>query len=324
MTKTIKILAVIPGSDNPASMIFAKDQVASINKQGVESKIFFLQSRLSPGQLLKSIGLFRREIKEFKPDIIHAYYGTVTSFFSAISTRKPLVITFQGSDINKTPSDGFVRDLFGRILSNLSVLRASSVICVSPKLKNQIWWQRNKVHVIPNGINIDLFAPMGKEEVRKSLEWNQEEKVILFNANNPKIKRLDLAELVITEINKNIPNARLHVLKGSTPPRDIALYLNACDCLLLCSDSEGSPMIIKEALACNTPIVSVDVGDVKERISGLKGTFIADKTPVSLAETIIKILLYEERTLGRQKLVDDGLSEVDVAKSIVSIYKKLI
>jgi teichuronic acid biosynthesis glycosyltransferase TuaC len=325
MEKVIKILAVVPGSKNPASMIFAKDQVASINNQTVVSKIFFLNSRLSLSALFKSWMSFRREVKAFKPDIVHPYYGTVTAFFCAVSTLKPLVISFQGSDLNKTPSDGFARDFFGRLLSNLSILRAYRIICVSPGLKNNVWWQKEKAEIIPNGINVNLFVPMPADKARKHLGWSDlSEKVILFNANNPKIKRLDLAEKVINQIKKQIPNARLEVLKGGTSPREIAYYLNACDCLLLCSNSEGSPMIIKEALACNTPIASNDIGDVKERINSVKGTIITNKTPSELAGAIIKIIGLNERTNGREKLLKDGLSEEDVARRVTEIYKRKV
>ena len=103
----------------------------------------------------------------------------------------------------------------------------------------------------------------------------------------------------------------------------IPFYLNASDCLLLCSDSEGSPTMVKEALACNVPVVGVDVGDVKERLQGVKRSVIADKNPTSLAAAISGILNSGENSNGRARLMDDGLTEEAVAGKLIEIYKSV-
>src|SRR5690606_12582973 len=105
---------------------------------------------------------------------------------------------------------------------------------------------------------------------------------IAFNANHPKIKRLDLAEKAIESLRIEYPQASLFKMHGDVPAGKVPFVLNAVDGVLLCSDNEGSPTIIKEAMACNLPIVSTDVGDVKERIAGVKEAIMVEQNADSI------------------------------------------
>ncbi len=324
-TEAIRVLAVIPGSkDDINSMIFSRRQVQSLLEKGIDVRTFYLYDRSSIKALKQERKELGKLIREFKPMIIHSHYGTITALFCAFSSSLPLVITFQGSDLNKTSSDGFLRDLMGRFFSHVAALKASRLICVSNKLKEKFHLNKSKASVVPIGININEFQPVSKTEARSYLNWNQQEKIILFNANNPKIKRLDMAEETLELLKKTIPNARLEVLSGYVDPDKIPMLLNASDCLLLCSDSEGSPMIIKEALACNLPIVGIDVGDVVERIQGLDNCVIAEKDSVALANAIEPILKNNSRTEGRIRLIKDQLTEEDIAERIKQIYMSIL
>ena len=320
----IKILTVIPYSDISSSMIFAKRQASSLKYPGIENKIFYLPERTSFTALFKSFIEFKEILKQYSPGIIHSHYGTVTSFFCAFTNRKKLIITFQGSDLNKTRGDGILRDFFGRILSQLSALRASKIICVSQSLLERLWWNRNKSVVLPVGINIEKFIELNPTESREKLGWKKESKIILFNGNAPIVKRLDIANEVFSMLKEKIPECELIILDGSTDPELIPLYLSASDCLLLCSDSEGSPMMVKEALACNLPVVGIDVGDVSERISGVKNCVITEKNSILLSEEIIKLLKKNERSNGREKLIEDELTEKRVSEKLIHIYLEVM
>lgn len=64
------------------------------------------------------------------------------------------------------------------------------------------------------------------------------------------------------------PDERMkRILAGAVAPDQVSLYLNAADVLALCSVKEGSPTVVKEALACGLPVVSTDVGDVRDVLS---------------------------------------------------------
>jgi teichuronic acid biosynthesis glycosyltransferase TuaC len=244
---------------------------------------------------------------------------------AAFSNFRPLIITFHGSDLNSLPGEKLWRRLLKKSLSNLAVLRAKKIICVSAGIRENLWWKKQDARIIPLGINITEFKPMDRKEARRELGWNENEVVVLFNANNPKIKRLDIAEQAIAIIRKSIPDARLEILRGTdNNHQQIPLIINASDCLLICSDSEGSPMMVKEALACGVPVAGVDVGDVRERLTGAAPSRIAEQNPVSLAAAIIDILHADEPSTGRAKLLADNLTEEAVAGMIHDLYLGMI
>lgn len=323
----LSVIAVIPAKKEEAnSMLFTKRQTNSLRENGIRVIDFYLTSRSNPLRLFKNLTGLSKEIKRNNISIIHAHFGTVTSFFCAIVsllTRRPLVITFHGSDINKTPHiNGYIRDFFERLLSQLSALKAKKIICVSEKLKENLWWKKNIVDVVPMGVDIKMFRPMSKSKMRKKLKWNTKENVILFHAGKyPQNKRLDLAEKALAKAKNKIPGLRLEILWGDTDYEDIPLLLNASDCLLLTSEAEGSPMMIKEAMACNIPIVSVDVGDVKERLDRVHPTVIVDREADSLASGILEITELNKRSNGRHVIKE--FSEENITKRIIDIYHNI-
>lgn len=318
----MKVLIIIPGEEHGSSMIFAKNQVKDLQKAGVSCSVFYLRSRTNPSVLIEDFFRLRDQIKIERPDVLHCHYGSVTSFTAAISNIVPLVITFHGSDINRASGVGFWRGFFGRLLSQLSILRAKKVICVSSRLKDQLWWGREKAVIIPMGIDATVFVPMDQNTCKQKLSLDPQKKYIFFNGSNPEIKRNDIAKAIEAEVKKVVPTAELLVLKGGVDPDEIPLYLNSCDCLLLCSDTEGSPMVIKEALSCELPIVSSDVGDVRERISGVRNSYVIERNVALMAQYIVDVLKNGGRSDGRKKI--DEFSSALISQRIASIYKEIL
>jgi glycosyltransferase involved in cell wall biosynthesis len=253
--------------------------------------------------------------------MLHAHYGTMTSLACILACSKPLIITFRGSDLNYVKSDGILKNIIGKIFSHISAFRARRVICVSQKLAEKLFVKRSRVEVFPNGVNTDLFRPIPQQEARKVLGWNFIDKVVLFTSTNHRVKRLDIAQETIRLLRQKNPSVRLELLDGLHAHEDVPLYLNGADCLLLCSDTEGSPDIIKEALACNLPIVGVDVGDVVERLDGVSCSKVVCKKPEVLASAIENLFLSNQRSTGRDAIQRDQISEEDVADRILAIYQ---
>lgn len=322
----MKVLWVLPGKeDDIIGMIFSRRQINSLTDLGIEGKVFYLRSRTNPLTVLSEMKRLKELLHSYKPDIVHSHYGSITGLVVAISTKLPIVITFQGSDLNKTPTDGLIRDFIGRKASALSASKAKSIICVSSRLKQNLSLKNKiKTQIIPFGINTSLFQPRDKIQTRRELGWDLDEKVVLFNANNPKIKRLDLALEIIEKIKSQVPLSRLEILRGDIPPDRVPLLLNAADALLLCSNSEGSPMIIKEAMACNLPIVSNDVGDVSERISKVSGCYIVEQNSHIMANTLALCLTSGKLSNGRKILENDKLSEEEISFKVINLYKEVL
>ena len=184
-------------------MIFTFRQMESIEKLGVENKIFYFPSKnLTPGILMKTFSSIRKEIKDYDPDLVHVHYGMIYAFVSAYSNCKPLVITFHGSDINRTAGNSLAGNIIKYLLGNLAVLRARKVICVSARLRNKFLWRRHRITVLSPGIDTELFIPMDRREARIRLNWDPSDVIVLFNGNNPRVTRLDIAEETITLLKK--------------------------------------------------------------------------------------------------------------------------
>jgi glycosyltransferase involved in cell wall biosynthesis len=182
---------------------------------------------------------------------------------------------------------------------------------------------------------------MPKAECRIALGLAQEAPLVLFAGIRRPEKRFDLVEAAVARLRATRPDVQL-VVAEREPHERMPLYMNACDVLILASEAEGSPMVIKEAMACNLPIVSVDVGDVAEIIpfsgtfrgttpggtSPIGGCFLAERNPASLAAFLGEALDFGRRTDGRAVILAgrDGLplSLEAVAERIEAIYREEI
>lgn len=322
----IGVLYLIPGEPEGANMIFARRQLSDLRANGLRGGVFYLRSRSSLLTLLRERQRLRRELRIFHPDIVHAQFGRMTAFFAVSASLVPVIITYRGSDLNPIPSLNWVKWMVGYILSQVAALRARAIICVSEELRNRLWWCARRAKIIPSGVDTKEFYPMNQDLARASLGWDRAERVIVFNAGRlPKIKRYDLALGAFELVRRSLENVRLHVLDGRTSPSTVAMILNAADCLVFTSDNEGSPNIVKEAMACNLPVVSVDVGDVRKRLDGVAHSAIVDRDPKALAAGIMKVLATRARSDGADKIQEvslDATSQVllGVYRSILSNY----
>lgn len=321
-SRAVRILAIIPGDGNGSSFIFARRQVESLKALGFDVDLHFFDGRLSVRKVLKNCRQIRSLVRQCQPDVIHIHYGTMTAFATTFSTSGPFVITFRGSDLQPEPGIGRLRVLVGRVLSQLSALRASRVVCVSDGLKRRLWWHRDRAIVLPTGVDLDRFKPEDVTLARKTLGWDLDHPVVLFNAGRaPITKGLDIAEAAIAEAMASYGPIRFVVMRGDVPPEKVPTFMNAADCLLVTSRTEASPGIVKEALACNLPIVSVDVGDVAERLKGVSLSCVVGRHPSNLAEALVNILREKRRSNGREHIAD--LSETHVAERLGSMFKAL-
>lgn len=325
--QTLKVLMVIPASQsNPIDMIFARRQIDAIEKAGVQVLRFFLESRTSFTKLWHSLREIRKAQLHFKPNLVHAHYGAMTAFFSVIASKCPVVVTFRGSDINGDGYNNWLHDLTSRFLSQVSTLFAKGIICVSEGLRRNLWFGNkcDVVRVISEGINLEAFPLISREKAREHLGWPLNDKVILFNyGGRSRNKRIDLALAAIELTKKIIDNIRFEVLNGEIPPNIVPYYLNGADLLLLTSDKEGSPTIIKEAMACNLPIVSVPVGDVLERLADVIPSRVVERNVQAIGVAMAEIILTNKRSNGRE-IVKRELMDTKMTKQMIEFYHSIL
>jgi len=324
MKEMPRVLFVVPGVAQGHSMIFARRQAATLVAQGFHVEIFDLHSRTSLQTVFAEFRRFRRVVRRYRPQVIHAHYGTVTAMFAALGAgRIPLVITYRGSDLNRLPSARGLRQAVGRALSQIAALRAARIVCVSRQLRDLLWWRRVRVTVLPSGVDPEVFRPEPRENLRGDLGWRKEERVVLFNAGyDPRNKRLDLAERAVKEARRWASSVRLEVLDGNVAPARMPALMNAADCLLVTSDAEGSPTIVQEALATNLPVVSVDAGDIAERLTGVTGSYLAERNPCALGRALAGVLDPPRRSDGRGKA--EEFCSKRIARELGSLYHEVL
>jgi glycosyltransferase involved in cell wall biosynthesis len=174
--------------------------------------------------------------------------------------------------------------------------------------------------VIPTGVNLKLFQPQPKEQARAILGWEQQVPIVLFHGGSrPRLKGAQFVQAAVraAEVIINHP-IQLVNLNGEVPCEVVPNWLNACDCVAVASLQEGSPNIVKEALACNVPVVTTDVGDVAERLQGVRPSKVVRRDVTEFGAALASVLMEKRASNGREKIV--ALSEQDVALAIRSVY----
>ncbi|HMJ66304.1 MAG TPA: glycosyltransferase, partial [Candidatus Binatia bacterium] len=156
---------------------------------------------------------------------------------------------------------------------------------------------------------------------RKRLGWSRESFHVLFvSSSGDSVKRPWLARAAVAQMNNGDLPTELHYMRG-IPTAEVPLWINASDAVLLTSAHEGSPNIVKEALACGVPVVSVDVGDVAERIDGIEGCHLAPADAAALAAKLRLVRQRGKRLDCRARLGE--LSIVRVAEQLKECYEEV-
>jgi len=301
----MKILYVISGNIGIVPP-FVKDQVESLSPYDIETGYFSIYGKGHIGYL-QNLSKLKSVVSEFRPDFIHAHYG-LSGFFSNFQRTIPVITTYHGSDINF-----YKNRLFSYICAALSICN----IFVSGSLKKKIF--NSNGYVIPCGVDMANFNPFSKQEARKKLNLSLSKKYILFSSSfsRPE-KNYSFAKEIIAALNTN--NVNLIEFKGYSRHEANLLY-NAADLGLMTSIYEGSPQFIKEALACNCPIVTNKVGDVHTLLEGVENCFIVE-TKDHYIEKIRYLLNHDVRSNGREKIGHLDLKLI--ARQLYDVYRHVL
>lgn len=294
-----------------------QDQINSLRDQNVIDELYLITGKGWKGYL-KNITKVWRRIQESDCEIIHVFGGHCGLICSLIPTRKKKIVSFFGSDIQKISGlkTGFIDELVRRMIV-LSSFNYSRIIVKSNRMVASLPANlHNKINVIPNGVDFRKYKPMDMIFAREFLSLNKEKKYVLFLGDK---KLLNKNYRLASDSIQRISNNDIELLAPFPVDHSlIPYYLNAADLLLLTSFSEGSPNIIKEALACNCPVVSTDVGDVAENVKSIDSCLIASFDAADFADKIILILEKTKRSNSRDQI--DHLDKKRIAEKIMNVY----
>ncbi|MHA1386657.1 MAG: glycosyltransferase family 4 protein [Candidatus Helarchaeota archaeon] len=298
----MKVLFVCSG--NKGLPTFVEEQADSLKRIGLEISIFQIKGRGIKGYFKNYLQL-RKKLKKEKYNLIHAHYG-LSGLVSVLQLKIPVIVTFHGSDIYR-------KDIY--LISRIVMKLADFNIFVSKRLAKKAN-AKKKYAVISCGVDMETFFPLDKDKCREILGWGKKEKIALFSSSfeNPvknstlAIKACRMAGVKLIEL-RNYSREQVNIL------------MNAADLLLVTSFRESGPLVVKEAMACGCPVVTTDVGDVREIIRGVQGCYITSFEPQYTAKRIKEAIRLKNRANGREKIKHLDINKV--AKKINSIYMKI-
>lgn len=306
----MKVLFVSSGNVESGISPITKSQGDSLSSLGIQVEYFLIKGK-GFWKYFRYIFTLKKHLKRNKYDIIHAHYSFCGYLVGLTLDKTKKVVSLMGSDTNKKGLELVLINIFYRFFWDITIVK-------SERMKEH--FGNKRMRVIPNGVNFDYYKPLSKETCQDNVGFKRGIKHIIFflSHSHRTEKNLPLAKEAIAQLNRE--DVEFHIINFVEKER-VPILLNASDVLLLTSFFEGSPNIIKEAMACNIPIVTTDVGDVRTTIGNTEGCFITSFDPFEIKESIEKVLNYGKRTEGRDniKFLDSKL----IAGKLVKIYSEL-
>lgn len=264
----------------------------------------------SKGNPFGSMRLIARTARSH--DIIHVHFGGLYSllvWFSVLAVRCPKIITFHGTDIHAKAiksANSIAEKLKIRAnqwASFLCIMLYNRCGFVAEEMKSYVprilkGHLRRKSFIHRLGVDYSIFTPLNPEASRRDLGIGNWKAILFSDISNTRVKRRDIAEKIVEKMGEDY---HLLVMSG-VAANEVPKYISACDMLLLTSDEEGSPNIIRECLAMDKRVFSVDVGDAKRQLAGLNNSMIVSRDPQEASTQILKSLETDYTDSTRERL----------------------
>jgi glycosyltransferase involved in cell wall biosynthesis len=301
-----------PDEKRPYYGSFIHSQARSLAAGETLVDVIYVRGFLGNRAYLRSLREIPRLGRGDAYDLVHVHYGH-TAVASLGLRQRPLVVSFCGEDLLGAPrEDGITTKsrievaVFRQVarLATVTITKSAEMEAVLPRPV------RARNHVLPNGVDLEMFVPRPREQAREELGWEREGKVMLFlgNPEDPR-KNLALAEAAAAKVEARVPGARLHKAWG-VEPEQVPVLMSAADCLLFPSKSEGSPNAVKEAMACALPIVAAPVGDIAERLEGVADCYVRPHDPDAFAAAAEQALGADRAPAAREAVESLGIARV--------------
>lgn len=302
---------MLPIRERPWYGVFVEEQVHDLEALGVETTVLFVNGAESRANYLRAVPQLRSALRSRRFDLVHAHYG-LTGAVAVSQRRLPVVTTFHGSDCNG--------DRPWQTVISWFVARMSTPIFVSDELAAGVG--RAGAEVIPAAVDLEVFQPTDRVDARRALGWPEAGFVALLpGSRSVRRKRADLFDETLEHARRSVPELRGASLEGLSREQ-VALTMNAADVTVMTSNFEGSPVAVKESLACLTPVVSVPVGDIEALLPGLPGCAVVPREPTLIAEALVRALGAGRPPELRARAAPFGRPEM--ARRVVDVYRSAL
>ncbi|MFC3476713.1 glycosyltransferase family 4 protein [Halobacterium litoreum] len=285
---------------------FFAEQVRALEAAGVDCTVVTVPSPPDGRTLASFATFYRRVLRETLTgdyDVVHANYGLLGPLAFAQPVR-PVVLTIWGSEVM-----GYSARLDA--VTRAGIAAADAVVAPSRSVVERV---ESDTDLVPFGVDTERFRPMARDEARAELGWDADERVVLFPYDPDRaVKDFPRAERVVAET-----DATLRWISG-VPHDRVPVYMNASDAVLVTSERESGPMVVKEAAACNVPVVSTDVGFAGDVLDGVAHSTVA-ATDRRLVDGLQRALAAGERADGREQI--DALGLERMADGLRAVYQR--
>ena len=289
---------------------FVKEQGEALTSLGIHVSYYAVTGKGVWGYLSSLPGL-KKAISENQIDLVHAHYG-LCGALAVLQRKVPVIITFH---------NGETLTRKGRVISSLAARFSAYNIFVAQHIHDGLIHISGGYRILPCGIDLSRLEPMPKADAIAAAGLPTDRPNILFGGSFSNTrKNYPLAKEAISRLPYTV---NLIEMKGFSKEQ-VRCLLYGCDSLLLPTKSEGSPQVVKEAMACNCPIVATRVADIPSLLSGVTHSYVTGFDADEIASKIDLILQSGERSNGREKIYQLKLDNPQVAASLLSIYKSIL
>ncbi|MCE5348292.1 MAG: glycosyltransferase [Bacteroidales bacterium] len=322
----MKVLFVASGNSKNFDIApFIKAQGESIKEQGIDIEYFPVLEKGLTGYIKSSFKL-RKYLRENKFDLIHAHYTLCGWTVVLARPNTPVILSLMGSDAYGS-YNGYKKVSYkSRYLTLLTYFIQpflKGIISKSGNINKYVYRKRIS-YIIPNGVNLNQHE-FNDIDFRTEFGLRNDKKYILF-LGDKKDKRKNFA--LVKDAVELLDHSDIELLSPfPVPHHQVNKLLKSVNILVLTSFMEGSPNVIKEAMACNCPVVATDVGDVRWLFGDEPGYYVAGFLPEDFADKIKSALVFVKntgRTKGADRIIKLGLDSCTVAEKLIEVYKKVV
>lgn len=320
--RVLTVTPALPTSTEARTTVFISRQIESLRRLGVDVDLVEITGA-SRAKYAKAVRPVRE--RAARADLVHAHYG-MCGWVARAQRRRPVVVSFLGSDLlsfSTLSTPARLRREAEVASSRILARLVDGVVVKSPEMAAAI--PAVDARVIPNGVDLEAFRPEAAAAAKARLGWAPDALHVLFPADpERRRKRFPLAQAAVAEAARLLDRPLELVPLGGVPADEVPALMNACDAAILTSMVEGSPNVIKEAMACDLPVVSVRVGDVPQLLDGVAPSALAEPEPAALGAALAEIIRAGERSNGREALKRKGLDLESAAEKILALYEELL
>lgn len=256
---------------------------------------------------MKTLLEFHKNYTHSDYDVVHANFG-LTAPIALSQFSAPVVMTLWGTDL---------MGKYGTV-TKICARQCDAVMVRSKEMEEML---PCTAEIVPSGVDLDQFRPLPTSEARRQVGWSDEYYQVLFPYSPGYTrKNYPLAEKIVEKVNNDLEKQVKLQTISDVEHEKVPVYMNASDVILLTSSREGSPNTIKEAMACNVPIVTTNVGDVELRLKDVTNSYVGNSEEELIAG-LRRVLMSGERTNGREEVRE--VSWENITKKIIEIYRRV-